>query len=278
MTPRLPFFQAVGRGASRQRILGDVGRIPRWSRSHEPASGDPSTVSLRDAWEAEARNWLAWARAPGHDSYWLYHRDLFLDLLTPPPRRTLDVGCGEGRLPRDLQQRGYEVIGIDSSPTLVAAARSADPSGDYRVADGAALPFAEASFDLVTAFMSLHDMDDMDGAVREAARVLSPAGRLCVALVHPMNSAGIFDSRAPDAPFIVRERYLDTRRYVDRVERDGFRMTFASTHRPMQAYFGALESAGFLVERVVEVPDPTDPPGARWQRIPLFLHIRALKS
>jgi hypothetical protein len=41
-------------------------------------------MSLRDAWEAEARNWVAWARAPGHDSYWQFHRDRFLELLPPP--------------------------------------------------------------------------------------------------------------------------------------------------------------------------------------------------
>lgn len=54
-------------------------------------------------------------------------------------------------------------------------------------------------------------------------------------------------------------------------------MTFTGRHRPLEAYFGALETAGLLVERLVEVPDTTDPPGDRWQRLPLFLHIRAFK-
>jgi hypothetical protein len=36
-------------------------------------------VTLRDAWEAEARNWIAWARTPDHDSYWQFHRDAFLE-------------------------------------------------------------------------------------------------------------------------------------------------------------------------------------------------------
>ena len=234
-------------------------------------------MSLRDAWEAEARNWIAWARAHGHDSYWLFHRDRFLELLPRPPQRTLDLGCGEGRLPRDLKHRGYDVIGVEVSPTLIAAAREADPDGDYRVADAASVPIQDASVDLVTAFMSLHDIDDMEAAVREVARVLVPGGRLCLAIVHPINSAGKFESRADDARFIIRDGYFDTRRYADTVERDGLRMTFTSNHRPMDAYFAALESAGLLVERLVEVPDSTDPPGARWQRIPLFLHIRALK-
>ena len=52
-------------------------------------------------------------------------------------------------------------------------------------------------------------------------------------------------------------------------------MTFTSRHRPLQSYFDALETVGMTVERLVEVPDETDPPGDRWQRLPLFLHIRA---
>jgi len=235
-------------------------------------------MTLRDAWEAEAENWVAWARRPGHDSYWQFHRDRFLDLLPPPGGLLLDVGCGEGRLPRDLKARGYEVIGIDASPTLIAHATEADPGGDYRVADGAAVPLPDASVAIVTAFMTLHDIDDADGAVSEIARVLAPAGRACVAVVHPINSAGRFETRTPDAPFVIRESYFEDRRYVDRVERDGLEMTFSSVHRPLEALVAAFEAAGLLIERLVEIPDTTDAPGDRWRRIPLFLHLRALKT
>ena len=73
------------------------------------------------------------------------------------------------------------------------------------------------------------------------------------------------------------ESYLEERRYADAVERDGLPMTFTSLHRPLEAYFDAIEWAGLLVERLAEVPDTTVAPGDRWQRIPLFLHIRAIK-
>ena len=55
-------------------------------------------------------------------------------------RRVLDLGCGEGRFSRDLKALGYDVVGIDCSPTLVAAAREADPSLEVHEADAAALP------------------------------------------------------------------------------------------------------------------------------------------
>lgn len=242
-----------------------------------PARVDSERMDLSDAWEAEATRWVEWARRPDHDTYWKFHRDRFLELLPPPDGTLLDVGCGEGRLPRDLAARGYTVIGIDASPTLIAAAREADPGGDYRVADGSALPLPDGSMGIVTAFMSLHDIDDMAGAVREMARVLIPRGRVCAAIVHPINSAGRFEAQTPDADFVIRDSYFEQRRYADTVERDGLAMTFSSVHRPLQAIFGAFEAAGLLVERLIEIADTTDPPGDRWQRLPLFLQLRAVK-
>jgi SAM-dependent methyltransferase len=117
----------------------------------------------------------------------------------------------------------------------------------------------------------------MDGAVREIARVLTPGGRTCVALVHPINSAGRFERRTPDASFVIRDSYFEHRPYADRVERDGLEMTFSSVHRPLEALFASFESAGLPIERLVEVGDTTAPPGDRWQRIPLFLHLRAFR-
>ncbi len=234
-------------------------------------------MSLREAWESEARNWIAWARAPRHDSYWRFHRDRFLPLLPAPAGPALDVGCGEGRLTRDLRDRGYDVTGIDASPTLLAAARDADPDGRYVEADAARLPVPDEAAALVVAFMSFQDVDDLDGALSEAARVLAPGGHLCMAIVHPMNSAGTFIEHTPDAPFVIRESYFERRRTRDTFERDGLRMTFTSEHRPLQVYADGLAAAGFAIERLVEVADSSAPPGDRWQRLPMFLHLRAVR-
>jgi SAM-dependent methyltransferase len=202
----------------------------------------------------------------------IFHRDQFFELVPEPGRLTVDLGCGEGRVGRDLMARGHRVVGFDGSPTLVAAARDFEPSVDAAVADAAALPLADASADLVIAFMSLHDIDDLDGAIREIARVLEPGGRLCAAIVHPINSAGRFESDAADARFRIDGSYLARFDYSDRVERDGLTMTFHSRHRPLADYFAALAAAGLIVETLRE---PTAPGSSRWQRVPLFLHIRA---
>jgi SAM-dependent methyltransferase len=233
-----------------------------------------SAVTLRDAWEAEAANWVEWARRSGHDSYGKFHRDAFVELLLPPGRRTLDVGCGEGRLARDLKRLGHRVVAVDAAPSMVAYAREADPEGEYVLASAAELPFEDGSADLVVAFMSLQDMDDADGAMREAWRVLEPGGRFCVALVHPINSAGKFESAEADARFEISDSYRDRRRYVETAEREGLTMTFTSDHRPLEGWLRPVFQAGFVLDAVREVYAPEEP---RWQRIPLFLHVRAVK-
>ena len=129
--------------------------------------------------------------------------------------------------------------------------------------------------------MSLQDIDDASGAIGEAARVLEPGGRFCLAIVHPIGSAGRFDGNEPDSPFVIRGSYLAPFRYRDLVTRDGYSVTFESEHRPIEWYFDALESAGFLVERLRETPVPdaalTEERQRRWQRLPLFLHVRAVR-
>ena len=111
------------------------------------------------------------------------------------------------------------------------------------------------------------------------ARVLEPGGRLAFAIVHPLNSAGKFASKTEDSPFVIRGSYLDAFRYADHVERDGLSMTFHSEHRPLEVYFHALSEAGFVVEALREprVPDEAlrNARSRRWQRVPLFLHVRA---
>jgi SAM-dependent methyltransferase len=236
---------------------------------------------LRQAWEENAAAWVEWARTPGHDSYRRFHRDLFLEILPPPSGRTLDLGCGEGRLARDLAALGHDVVGIDLSPTMVAAAREAAPEMELHVADAAALPFGDAAFGLVVAFMSLQDVDDLPGTIREAARVLTPGGQFCLAIVHPFSSAGKFTEREADAPFVIEGSYLDQRTTDLAVERDGLAMRFVSRHTPLETYVDELAAAGLLLERLREPKLPeagfNDASSRRWQRIPLFLHLRAVK-
>ena len=231
------------------------------------------------SFEGQARSWLSWARTPDHDAYWQY-RDAFFDELLPAPGRlTLEVGCGEGRVARDLARRGHRVVALDASPTLAASAAAADPAGRYLVADAAALPFGDGCFDLVVAYNSLMDVDDMPAAVAEAARVLEPGRPLCVCVTHPTADAGRFQSTEPDAPFVIAGSYLGRHRVDELFERDGLQMHFTGWRYPIEAYARALEDAGLLIDRLREpaAPAPARPGYERWRRLPNFLHLRAVK-
>src|SRR5690606_20186688 len=83
-----------------------------------------------------------------------------IDLLDPRPgERILDLGCGDGDLTRQLAERGCQVVGVDSSPEMVVAARRLGL--DARVMDGHALAF-EHEFDAVFSNAALHWMKRPD--------------------------------------------------------------------------------------------------------------------
>lgn len=260
------------------RPAGAGGGSPRPFGSRRPSGGE---TYLRDAWRGHAAQWTAWARAPMHDSYWRFHRDQFCSLLPEPRGLTLDIGAGEGRLTRHLSERGYHVVALDAAPAMALAAHDAEPTTRVVIADAAALPFADGIAELAVAFMSLHDIDDLAGAVHEVARVLRPGGHLCAAIVHPINSAGRFDGVDADARFVIDGSYLRSTHYRDEVARDGLEMTFVSAHRPLEVYTETLFDAGFLIEHIREPAVPDKAVRAdrdrRWQRVPGFLHVRAVR-
>jgi SAM-dependent methyltransferase len=217
-------------------------------------------VDLRSAWQARADAWVRWARSPElDDDFWLFHLDHFLDLLPAPGRLTVDVGCGEGRVTRALAAAGHRVVGADTAPGLVKAGLAHPRSAPAVVADATRLPFPDGSADLVTAFMCLHDFDDMPAAVAEAARILTPGGRFAVALHHPFVTARF------------ARTYLAEQRYTLTVQRDDASMTYEGTHRPLTAYSTALAAAGLVIETIRE---PARDHAERSAKV--FLHLLAV--
>ena len=134
----------------------------------------------------------------------------------------------------------------------------------------------------MVAYNSLMDVDDMPAAVHEASRVLEPGGRLGVCVTHPVADAGKFESKAPDALFVIGGTYLGRHRFEDTLERDGLQITFTGWRYSLEEYTRALEDAGLLIERLREPPAPpaalnARPGYERWRRLPNFLHLRAVK-
>ncbi|HEY0416341.1 MAG TPA: class I SAM-dependent methyltransferase [Gaiellaceae bacterium] len=99
-----------------------------------------------------------------------------LDALPAPPRRVLDLGTGTGRVARVAAERwpAAEVTGVDVSAGMIEEARKLGGGPAYEVADAAALPFPDETFDLVL-------MNNMIPFFNELARVTAAGGSVAVA-------------------------------------------------------------------------------------------------
>lgn len=100
-----------------------------------------------------------------------FHDAVRAEVAAIAPRRTLDVGCGEGFVLRALGGAVGEAHACDLSESAVAACRAAVPGVQAQVASATELPYEDDVFDVVICLEVLEHLDDPARAVRELARV-----------------------------------------------------------------------------------------------------------
>ena len=113
-------------------------------------------------WSARASDW---AEIQEGMSYPLFVSALVKADIEPGMSH-LDVGCGAGRASNLSAIMGATVTGIDASSAMIAIARQRTPHGEFYVAEMEDLPFADASFDLVTGFNAFQFASDTFTALK----------------------------------------------------------------------------------------------------------------
>jgi SAM-dependent methyltransferase len=199
---------------------------------------------LQDSWHDNAASWTHAVRSGAIPSRKVTDAAILAAALDRSPRKTLDLGCGEGWLMRALTVRGCATVGVDGSDPLVGAATGSGEVLRLSYAELTAEPSrVGAGFDLVVANFALLDQE-IAPLLAALRRIMTPAGGLLVQTLHPL---------AAGPPY-----------------RDGWRSedfcgfgTGAWT--PMPWYFRTLSSwlevlraGGFALQALREPADPED--------------------
>ena len=226
---------------------------------------------MDNGWEDSAAAWIASQGDAGDFSRaFVLDEPMLARVRAAKPQRALDVGCGEGRFVRMLKAEGVEAVGLDPTPSLVAEARRLDPVGAYVEGRAEALPFADESFDLVVAYLSLIDIPDYQAGIAEMVRVLSKSGLLLIANLTGHATARVEPQTTPEGDFLFRIDHYHQERATWEAWR-GIRIL--NHHRPLSAYMQALLGHGLTLTHFDE-PKPSGGPTAkaeRYTRVPWHL-------
>lgn len=226
-----------------------------------------------------------------------YHSEVILPNLlrvAAPERgkKMLEVGCGDGYFVHAFAAAGAEAEGSDVAAAMIAAAKEKYPSARFYTASADNLSFAKSGlYDAVVCVLALQNIENLNGALSEASRVLKVGGEFIAVLNHPAfripkRSSWGFDEEK-DIQFRRLDGYLSEHAEeidMDPGKKEGKRTT-VSFHRPLQVYFKALAKNGFGVIGFEEwISNRQSQPGPRQKaedqsrkEFPLFLMLKAKK-
>jgi SAM-dependent methyltransferase len=192
--------------------------VKRWTFTRAPTSYDEAFIdTMADAYSEQTR--------------WTKLRLTAVEDLVEPRRgeRVLDLGCTAGAITHFLSTFGCDSVGVDAEPRAIERARSLFPELSFDVADVAALPYEDESFDKAVAGDLVEHLDDatLAGMLAESRRVLRPGGTLSIYTPNPEH-------------------------LIERLKERELVLAQNPTHiglRPAGEYIQAIERAGLLVDR-----------------------------
>ncbi len=237
-------------------------------------------------WDDEAENWVRWARTPNHDVFSYFAPSFFTDIVPPARGRTLEIGCGEGRVARDWPRdrtTSWRSTLRRRSPDSLAMPTCRLPTSSPTARRSHSQTRRSRPSSPINSLQTTEAVTDMARIVREAARVLTSRGHLCLCVAHPMTDVDRGKGPSATGDVTISGSYFEHERVDETVTKDGLEMTFRGWTHTLEGYARAIEEAGLLIDRIREpVPSETDiearPSLAAWRRVPLFLFMRAVKG
>ncbi|HKD08163.1 MAG TPA: methyltransferase domain-containing protein [Bryobacteraceae bacterium] len=168
-----------------------------------------------------------------HSFVWKSSSDLIDQLDPKPGERVLDLGCGTGHLTAQIAERGTEIIGIDSSASMIAQARQNYPKLRFQLADARDFTFDDP-FDAVFSNAVLHWVHEAGSVIGSIAKALKPGGRFVLEFGGRGNTARLvkgLEGALRDAGFPRQTPwyYPSLGTYSLLLERFGFEVTDART-------------------------------------------------
>jgi trans-aconitate methyltransferase len=133
----------------------------------------------KGAAQEHSAEWNANLYDAKHAFVWKYGSDVVSLLAPQPGERILDLGCGTGHLTAQIADLGAQVLGIDFSPEMIAAACEAFPNLNFQIADARKLPF-QTEFDAVFSNAALHWILQPGDVIQSVWNALVQPGRFVV--------------------------------------------------------------------------------------------------
>jgi ubiquinone/menaquinone biosynthesis C-methylase UbiE len=181
------------------RRLLDDGKLQNRGVLVEQVSAATVYAQVSAGYDAEAGGGLFAADEPVVAEY----------LAGRKPGVALDAARGTGRFAEFLAKAGHRVIGVDSSPDMLAHARQRVPEAEFRIAELDRLPLPDDSVDVIVCALALEHVASLDPVLAEFARVLRPGGDLVISDVHHelITRGSVMTARGPAGEPLIAPAY-----------------------------------------------------------------------
>lgn len=182
--------------------------------------------------------WSETYDSEGNSQIYMEHDDVVALVDPKDGESILDAACGTGKYTTEFHQAGANVVGIDFSQGMLNIAVRKYPELAFIFTDlSKRLPFGDATFNKLNCAQALKHLPELVIPFAEFARVLKANGKFVFSVTHP-------------------DMYWDDYEMVDGPHVDIRTETDLHQHRFCD-YFHALETAGFSLDRLVQIPVST---------------------